>query len=204
MTKIRLLTKSTLITLAIVGILAVTMLPSVSAGYGDVRKFLRNPGNDITWGLSQSKLWDVYWDSVNPATGPGRICSIFTLGAVFGLNFGMNNVTSEDSIMIGVLGIAIFELEGYDEKSAKDYYRNFEFHLWLNGTEVDLEVTPYRKRRVIDETGLVIWWEWRASAIFRKGELTPGVYEFRQTFSEYGTDIFDTEWFLPPYYFQIV
>ncbi len=96
-------------------------------------------------------------------------------------------------------------MDGFDEKSAKDYYRNFEFHLYIDGTEVDLEVTPYRKRRVfVEEEGLLILWEWRAGAIFRKGELAPGVYEFRQTFSEYGTPIFDTAWFFPPYYFQIV
>lgn len=197
-----------MITLAIIGILAVTMLPTASANYGDVRKFVRNPGNDVTWGLSQAKIWDVYYDAVDPTTGPGRVCSIFTLGPGWGLfNFGMNNLTSEDAIIIGVVGIFIREVDGFDDKSAKDFYRNFEFHLYLNGTEVDIEVTPYRKRREVDETGFVwIWWEWRAGVTFKKGELAPGVYEFRQAWIEYGITTFDTDWpiFPGPYYFQVV
>ena len=121
------------------------------------------------------------------------------------MNFGMNTLTSEDGIIIGVFGYSIWEVDGFDEKSAKDFYRNWETHLYINGAEVESEVTPYRKCRFVDETGFVwIWWEWRVGATFKKGELPVGVYEFRQTWSEYGTVIFDTDLVAPPYYFQIV
>ena len=62
-----------------------------------------------------------------------------------------------------------------------------------------------RQGHFVDETGFRwIWWEWRIGATFKKGELDLGVYEFRQTFVEYGTVTFDTDDGPGPYLFEIV
>ena len=197
----RLITKSVVISLAICCVLAVAMVPTASAGYGDVRKFLRNPPA----GVGTAKIWDVYWDCL--ANPPGRVCSIFTFGAYDDPpnNYGINILTSEDGIIIGIAGIFVGEWMGFDHKSAREFYNNFETHLYFDGEEVEIEVTPMRQGHFVDETGFRwVWWEWRIGATFKKGELDLGVYEFRQTFVEYGTVTFDTNDGPGPYLFQIV
>ena len=201
MASTKLIAKTLMISLAIVCVLTVAMIPLASASYGDVQRFLHPSPS----GLGQAKIWDIYWDAVDPETPPGRICTIFTLGAADGANYGVNSLTSDDALIIGVAGIYVASWFGYDHKSARDYYNNWETHLYFDGKEIDIEITPMRTCHYKDEFGFQwIWWEWRIGATFKKGELALGLYEFRQTFVEYGTVIFDTDLVSAPYYFEIV
>lgn len=173
------------------------MLPTAQAGYGEVRKFLRNPPK----GLDHAKIWDVYNDAVFDP--PGRVCSFFTLQG------GMNYLDSSKSLIIGVVG---FGTDPWvtDHKTAREEYEKIEAELFIGDWQITLEVTPLRYARYRDaDTGEVDeFWEWRMGATFKRGELEEliglGTHHFRQVFYYDGELWFDTDWFGLPFDFTLV
>jgi len=202
MSSTRLLTKTIVVALAFVCVLSVTLLPSASANYGEVRSF----GRFAPPAFPSAKIHDVYWDTLSDP--PGRVCTIFTIGYVYGFNIP-NAIDSTEDLAIGTIGIYITRDEGFDHKTARDFWENFDSQLWLGEVEIELDKTPMRYYRFIDEDGhLNERWEWRFNAAFKKGELVDiidfGWHEYRQDFILDDDILFSTEDGNPPYWLVLV
>jgi hypothetical protein len=189
--------KTIVISLVLVFVLSAVILPTTSAGYGELRKFLRNPPT----GLSQAKLWDVYMNSAYDP--PGRIISVFTIVGVIGGNPDNHNILDgSKSIIVGIIGISTDPELVTTKDEARFVWENFEIHTYLDGDEIIMEKTPMHKVKFTDpETGeKITYWDWRLGVTYKKGELQAmlgsGIHTFRQVIiDEYGFIVFDTDWF---------
>jgi hypothetical protein len=154
------------VSLVLVFVLSAVYLPTTSASYGDVRRFLR-PG---PFGLGPAKISDVYMDAAwDP---PGRVCSYFTVGIPWGLNW-INYLDSNEDLIIGVIGFSVEPPDACDTKSAREFYDNFRYYVLIDDEELPMEKTPLRPCTFVDpETGEKYrWWDWRYGATFKSGEL---------------------------------
>ncbi len=211
MTSSKLITRTVVVALALCFVLSVAMLPTAQAGYGEVRKFLRNPPK----GLDQAKIWDVYVDSI--FNQPGRVLSFFNLltGDTWEDPPGtpapiVNQIDSTDSIIVGIMG---FGTDPWitDHKTAREEYEAWEVRTFIDDIEIEMDKTPMRffrwKDKDTGETGF--GWEWRTGATFKPGEFKEllgglGTYHFRQEFYYNSELVFDTDWYGLPFNFELV
>ncbi len=197
--------KTIVISLALLCVLTVAMMPVASASYGDARRFIR----PSPWGLGPAKLWNEYFAAV--ADPPGRICSIFLLGMLEDPPENhINYLDASEALVIGPVGFYVTAWWGFDHKSAREYYNNHGYRIWIDGVEVEVEKTPMRHCLFTDHiTGdKWVWWEWRYGITYKEGELADllgglGTYTIRFQMLDDGGVYFDSD-LIDTYYFELV